>query len=131
MAVREFYDSMWSESLPKERNEGKEIRAIYCDLLEGDQEITNEAIAKIVLHIGIPRHINAMLDIINDPSLIENVDDYTKSRLLQWAISSNFPIHKLSLLRHIDNSNTLLVKQLSDERNFFSSQISDQRLHLY
>ena len=131
MAVCEFYDSMWSKSLPKERNEGKEIRAIYCDILEGDQEITNVAIAKTVLHIGISRHINAMLDIINDPSLIENVDDYTKSRLLEWAISSNFPIQKLYMLKHIDKSNIMLVKQWCDERNFFSSQISDQRLHSY
>ena len=125
--MREIFDSLWSKSIQSHSSEFDAIKSIYCDILtDKGQEVTNETLAKTIIHMGISRHINGMFNLINVISHFRDEDTHIKSRLFECAISSNLKIHELPALRDIDDKTTLLVKNWCDERKFFSSQISHQ-----
>ena len=89
-----------------------------------EKDVNIESLIKTAIHTGIARHLNALLDIINDPAHTDSIDTYSKSKLLEWAIGANLSINGISVLRCIESDKSLLIKRWYEERHFFTSQIS-------
>ena len=87
-------------------------------------ETLKMSLMKAVVRTGILRHIHAILDQNIDPLLIDKLDDYTKSKLIEWIICCDFAIIKMSLMRQINIDNALEVTLWYDECEFFTSKIS-------
>ena len=74
-------DALWSKSLLTDANHVDNIKNIYRDIQRQGEYIINMSLTKIAIQIGISRHISVMLDFINDPTHIDELDTYTKSKL--------------------------------------------------
>ena len=121
-SVRDFLDTLWSKTLSTHSNEVQMIKDLYKGI--NDDKPDDASLIIAIIHTGIARHINVMLDLINDPSHMHRLDRYTKSKLLEWAISTKMTIDTILALRHINDENDLSAQKCYDEREFFTSKIT-------
>ena len=124
VSVRELLDALWSKTISKDSDEVQTIKDFYSDILDRPkQDIDNVSFIKAVIHIGISRHINIVLDLINDPLYMEELDTYSKSKLREWVVSSDLDIDEIPVFRHNDSEFVTLAKDWHDHRKFFTSHI--------
>ena len=118
------------KTLPNDSNHVEDLKDLYREILEKQKKyITNISFIKVVIHIGIPRHISVMLDFINYLSQRYEFDTFTKSKLLECMISSKLDIdHELL---GIDSNNVAFVKELLNKRSIFASQLCSNMCQLF
>ena len=122
--VIEFIDTLWSKSISNELNETQTIKELYTDIVKSkSRDVTDASLITFVINVGTSRHIRIMLDMINDPTHEDAFDSYSKSKLLEWAISSNFAIGEILVFRDIQNDQIAAVKDWDEKLKFFSSKV--------
>ena len=105
------------------KREERTLYQIYDDLLHSDYPmIDNVSPLKLAIRLGVSRHIRVLSGANFELFILERLDAYTKSRLIQWIIASNVATYRLSLDQETCD-NVKLVKIWINDKRFFSSRI--------
>ena len=120
-SVRMFLDTLWSKAIPDHSNHTQFLKDMYMGI--DHKNVEGIKFIESVIHAGIPRHINVMLNLLDASAIVHKMDIYTLSKLIECTISSNMAINKMNVFMHIIDENVSSLKIWYDERKFFSSQI--------
>ena len=117
VAIRVFYDALWSKAITNVSNDVEHLREFYSDIRHCD---SNVSLVTLVIRTGISRHIHILRRLINDT--FDEMDTYTQSKLIEWASHSNITMTEMPVLERLRYV-IPLVKDMSNKRNFLTSKI--------
>ena len=123
VSVLEFLDALWLKATNTDSNDARRIKDLYVGMNDEMSETSDWNLIEAVIQTGISRHIKLILKLFNDVTNISRLDRFTKSKLLEWAISPSIATNEIPMLKYINSEHALFVKHWCDEREFFTSKI--------
>ena len=120
----EVFDKLWFKAYNGVSDDAEMVNALYRRLLE-HKENTRISSFELAIQIGITRHILTLSSYAQDIDHIL-LDPYTKSKLIEWVVSSNITASEMPMIERLGDIQ--FANREYEERKLFSSQISVQNV---
>ena len=115
----EEIDRLWMKTC-KGANNYQDVVGLYSD-----HRIRDVLPLKLAIRLGISRHIRMFSGEHFERLNFNDLDVYTKSRLIEWMVASNVAAETISPVKQLRDC-AHLVNEWINEQKFFSSQIYQQ-----
>ena len=119
VSVREFVDTLRVKSLMDKSNDFQYVKYLYVNMSK-----TCLGMFRFIIHTGIYRHLNLMLEEVTFQSQINSLGVYTKSKLIELSLTGKLANIQIPVFMDISEESYMLLRNWYDEQKFLTSHIS-------
>ena len=94
VAICDCFDALWSKATAHVSDDVEHLKEFYSHI---GCCLSNVSLVTLVIRTGISRHMRVLRILINDT--VDEIDTYTQSKLLEWAIISNITISDMPVIK--------------------------------